>query len=242
MKKDKAYKVLAKQLGISNSKAKHLIDTGVVYLKGRRVNIARAEVNANTRFVVKRIEEPRIIFEDKNLLAVNKPPFVDSYELERIFKYKLLHRLDKETSGIILLWKNREFYERAIEEFKNRKVYKEYTAILCGIVAEPIMVNRNLLKTSKGTVKVDRKGKEAITHFEPISLVGRKKTRVKVTIETGRLHQIRAHARYIKAPILGDTVYGGAPFERVMLHAKRIEIFDYKFEVKEPEIFFKEGI
>ncbi len=78
---DKAYKVLAQQLDISNKRAKELIDRGVVYLQGKKVKIARALVDIESNFKVEMPQEIEKIYEDNRVIAVNKPPFIDSYEL-----------------------------------------------------------------------------------------------------------------------------------------------------------------
>ncbi len=238
--KDKAYKVLANQLNISNKKAKDLIDRGLVYVGKKKVNIARGEVDIKTKFRVKNIVKPKIIFEDENILAIDKPAFLLSEEIEKMFEYKLLHRLDKETSGVLLLVKNEDFRKRAIKEFKNQNVYKEYIAWVEGIVAEEFEINIPLLTIKSGgraKTKVSfSKGKEAITFIKPLEIES-KFTKVKAIIKTGRTHQIRVHLSKNNHPILGDTFYGGRDFDRVMLHSSKIELLGYSFVSSEPKEF-----
>ena len=89
---DKAYKILAIQENISNNKAKELIDKGLVSFQGKKITLGRAEFPLHTRFEVVRIPKPQVLFEDENILAVNKPAFVESYELAGAFKdWVLLH-------------------------------------------------------------------------------------------------------------------------------------------------------
>ncbi|NPA65253.1 MAG: RNA pseudouridine synthase, partial [Epsilonproteobacteria bacterium] len=110
MPKEKAYKLLAEQENISNKKAKELIDRGLVYVGNKKVKIARGEIDTKTVFKVQQIEKPTLIYEDDDLLVVEKPAFVNSDEMERMFKgTQLLHRLDRETSGVLMLVKNEEF-------------------------------------------------------------------------------------------------------------------------------------
>ncbi len=241
MKKEKAYKVLAQQNNISNNEAKKLIDRGVVYFKGKLVKIARAEVPVGSRFRVHTIEKPKTIFEDEKILVIDKPPFLNSDEVEKKAGKDtfLLHRLDRETSGVLLLGKDRKFQKVVIEEFKNKRVYKEYVAWVSGRIAEPTIIEKRLKRVEqKGKVKtvISKNGLEAITHIEPLSIVGNQ-TKVKVVIENGRTHQIRVHLSNIGFPIIGDKIYGGREFERLLLHSKKIEFLDYSFEVQEPSIF-----
>ena len=78
MSEEKAYKILAKQKNISNNEAKELIDSGLVYAKGQKVMIARALMSENTKFSVEEMPKPNVIFEDENLIAINKPAAVTS--------------------------------------------------------------------------------------------------------------------------------------------------------------------
>lgn len=236
-KVEKAYKLLAQSLKISNNQAKELIDKGVVFIGNQKIKIARSEVPIKSKFRVIEIEEPKIIFEDENLIAINKPPYLSSEEIEKRYSnYKLIHRLDKETSGVLLLAKNEEILKKCINEFKKGAVYKEYIAWIEGILPEPITINKPI-STKKGQIaksRVNKNGKEAITYIEPIEIEG-KKTKIKVVIKTGRTHQIRVHLQSIQRPIIGDTFYGGREAKRVMLHAHIIELLGYKIVSPEPK-------
>src|SRR5680860_1883315 len=110
---EKAYKLLAAQENISNRAAKDLIDRGVVYAGGKKITVARGEINGDTTFKINKIEKPKVIYEDEDIIAVDKPAFLTSEEVERQFDANLLHRLDKETSGVLLLTKNEAFHNRA---------------------------------------------------------------------------------------------------------------------------------
>ena len=240
---DKAYKVLAKQEGISNSKAKELIDKGLVRANGKKVMIARGEIDTKTRFTVKEVGTVKIIFQDDDILAIDKPAFLTSDEIAKKFpKAIMLNRLDKETSGVMLFAKNEEFQKRAIKEFKANNVYKEYVAIVDGKVIDEIEIDKPILTTkdrNQAKSKVDvKKGKPAKTTIYPMFVEGNK-SKIKVVIDTGRTHQIRVHLNHIGLPIIGDTIYGKsvANINRVLLHSKRTKIFDYDFEAKEPREF-----
>ena len=241
MVKEKAYKLLALQENISNRSAKDMIDRGLVFCKGRKVTVARGELDADSRFRVEKLSKIKVIFEDNKILAVDKPASLTSDEVEKKFDAKLLHRLDKGTSGVVLLIKDEEFQKKAIEEFRNKRVYKEYIAIVNGKIAEPIDIEEPIITIKKGNSffsKVSKNGKEAITHIEPLMIEGRK-SKVKIVIETGRTHQIRAHLKSLGFPIVGDELYGGKEFKRLMLHAHKISLLGYSFQSPEPKEFLR---
>ncbi len=239
MKEEKAYILLARQEKISNRKAKELIDSGRVYTREKKIKIARGLLPENTKFKIEQTKKPKKIFEDENLLVIDKPPYITSEEISKIFGYPLLHRLDKETSGILLLVKKDEFRKKAIEEFKKQNVYKEYSAWVSGVVAEPLKIDFpiKVIKTKSGAfAKISADGEEAVTEIEPL-LAFRTKSKIKAVIHTGKTHQIRAHLKAVEHPILGDEKYGGEPYKRVMLHHKKFKILDYEFESAEPKDF-----
>lgn len=240
MATEKAYKLLAIQEGISNSQAKSMIDRGLVYVGNKKVMIARGEIDAKTIFRVTKIEKVKPIFENDDLIVVDKPPYINSDEIERQFKgAQLLHRLDRETSGVLMLVKNEEFREKAIKEFKQDKVYKEYIAWVEGIMSEPIEVDKPIVtqkKNNKAYSNVSSKGKPARSEFFP-DIVSANKTKIKCIIHHGRTHQIRTHLRYVEHPIIGDEQYGGRRAKRVMLHAHKVKLLGMEFVAQEPKIF-----
>ncbi len=241
-KREKAYKLLAVQMGMSNSKAKELIDRGVVYVGNRKVVIARGELPVETKFRVLKLGKPIVIFENEEVLALNKPAFLTSDEAAGSFKNaRLLHRLDRETSGVLLLAKNKSFQKRAEEAFKARAVYKVYTCWVKGVVCEPETIEKPIKTIKKNGVaysKVDKRGKESVTHIEPIMIIGGR-TKLRVVIETGRTHQIRVHLKSIGHPIIGDNQYGvaSAQTNRMLLHALELKLLGYDFQAVEPKGF-----
>ncbi|MCX6053255.1 MAG: RNA pseudouridine synthase [Campylobacterales bacterium] len=240
MAKDKAYKLVSLQENVSNSQAKSMIDRGLVYVGNSKVMIARGELDEKTIFIVQKIEKIKPIFENNDLIVVNKPAFINSDEIERQFKgAQLLHRLDRETSGVLMLVKNEEFREKAIEEFRKDRVYKEYIAWVEGIISEPIEIDKPIVtqkKNNKAFSNVSGKGKPARTEVFP-DIVSAKKTKIKCIIHNGRTHQIRTHLRYIDHPIVGDEQYGGRRAKRVMLHAHKVRLLGMEFVAPEPKEF-----
>ncbi|MDA3945597.1 MAG: RNA pseudouridine synthase [Helicobacteraceae bacterium] len=237
---EKAYKLLALQESISNSQAKTLIDRGLVYVANRKVSVARGELPLKTTFNVQEIATAKVIYEDNNLLVVDKPAFLNTDEVERQYPdAQLLHRLDRETSGVLILVKDEEYRLKAISEFKRNKVYKEYTAWVEGMFIDETEIDKAILtekRHNKAFSKISPKGKPAHTTVTPVEVVG-KYSKVKVVIQEGRTHQIRCHLRSIGFPIAGDEQYGGRHAKRMMLHAYKVELLGKTFIADEPKIF-----
>jgi 23S rRNA pseudouridine1911/1915/1917 synthase len=238
----KAYKLLALQEEISNKKAKELIDRGLVYVLDRKVKIARADMPDNTRFRVETIEKVNIIYQDENIVAINKPALLDSYELADAIEEdetKLIHRLDRDTSGVLLLARNNEFLQNAIQAFKSRKVKKRYVAWIEGVFYEETTIDAPIATHKQGGKAFsqinEKRGRPAVTVVRPIEIQG-KKSKVEIEIMTGRTHQIRVHLSSIGHPIVGDERYGSVTrSKRILLHAKAISLLGYAFEAKEPK-------
>lgn len=145
----------------------------------------------------------------------------------------IVHRLDKDTSGVIVAAKTSHAQQKLIEMFSGRRVYKEYLAICIGSpgagdVDAPIgrhPVHRKMMAV------VEEGGRPALTHFKTLSADG-KLSLVSIVIATGRTHQIRVHMKHKGTPVLGDPIYGNPSFnakmgiERQMLHAYRLR-FDH---------------
>ncbi len=237
---EKAYKLLALQESISNSQAKALIDRGLVYVANRKVTVARGELPVKTNFNVHEIAKAKIIYEDADLLVVDKPAFLNTDEVERQYPdAQLLHRLDRETSGVLILVKDEDYRIKAIGEFKRNKVYKEYSAWVEGMFIDEVEIDKAILtekRHNRAFSKISPKGKPAHTTVTPVQVVG-KYSKVKVVIREGRTHQIRCHLRSIGYPIAGDEQYGGRRAKRVMLHARKVELMGHTFIADEPKIF-----
>jgi len=238
MATDKAYKLLAIQHEISNKKAKELIDRGLVFVEGKQIKIARALMDDETNFRIEYPEDIEIIYEDDNIIAINKPAQVDSYDIQDAMEgAELLHRLDRDTSGVLLFGKNEKFIKKAVGEFKARRVTKEYVAWVEGVVYEQTHIDAPIhtIKTGKAFSKIDdRIGKPASTTLYPDEVQG-KKSKVKITIDTGRTHQIRVHLSYIGHPVVGDEQYGSrTQAKRMLLHARKITLLGQDYEATIP--------
>jgi 23S rRNA pseudouridine955/2504/2580 synthase len=167
-----------------------------------------------------------IIFEDDNHIVVNKPPFVASLDerggsgevnILRLAKQysadaQVCHRLDKETSGAIIIAKNPEAYRSVAMQFEKRKVKKTYHAVVDGQVTfEELFIDLPILNDGNKNVTIDRKeGKRAETIFNSIKYY-RHYTLVECKPITGRMHQIRIHLATQRAAISGDDMYRGKP-------------------------------
>ena len=141
----------------------------------------------------------------------------------------IVHRLDKDTSGIIIVAKNDKAHINLSEQIKNRKVNKYYIALVRGNVIENnATINMPIGRSTKDRKKmaVSEKGKEAITHFKVLKRYNGY-TLLKLKIDTGRTHQIRVHLAEIGHPVVGDEVYSNGKnkfgVKGQCLHAKRIE-------------------
>lgn len=165
-----------------------------------------------------------IVWKDSDYVVINKPPFIATLQ-DRNSDYNILslaktdlpdaqvgHRLDKETSGALIIAKNPEAYRHISMQFEHREVLKEYHAVVDGIHSfENRVVTDKILQLSNGTVRIDRKGKDAETRFNTLHAY-RSHSLIKCEPTTGRMHQIRIHLAHHGAPITGDEKYGGMPF------------------------------
>lgn len=154
----------------------------------------------------------------------------------------IVHRLDKDTSGLLIIAKNDKAHLNISEQIQNRQVKKTYLALVKGQISE----NEATIKMPIGRSTKDRKkmavtknGKEAITHFKVIQRFS-KYTYLEVCIETGRTHQIRVHMAEIGHPVVGDMVYSNGKnefgIEGQMLHAKSLE---FKHPITEKQMFLE---
>lgn len=169
--------------------------------------------------------EDLIVHEDQNLIVINKPPFIASLDTRgggeinilRLAKHyhqdaQICHRLDKETSGILLIAKNAETYRQVSMAFEHRQVDKVYHAVIDGIhVFENHTIDLPILNQGNKNVVIDRhQGKPSVTIFNSLQYF-KHFTLVECRPITGRMHQIRIHLATQHAAITGDALYKGKP-------------------------------
>lgn len=194
-----------------------------------------------------------IIYEDDDIIVINKPKGMVVHPANgnpdgtlvnavmAICKASLsgiggeirpgiVHRLDKDTSGAIIVAKNDKAHVNLSEQLKEHKVKKTYLALVRGIIKEnEATINMPISRSNKDRKKMDvnKEGKEAITHFKVLRRYKNKYTLLQINLETGRTHQIRVHLSYIGYPIIGDEVYSNGKNEWGIkgqcLHAWKLE-------------------
>ena len=169
-----------------------------------------------------------IVFEDETLLVINKPagmvvhPAVGNWsgtllnallhhmpDIGNIPRCGIVHRLDKETSGLLVVAKTLSAQTHLVQQLQARTVKREYRAIVWGQLWKNGVVNQPIGRhpSIRTRMAVHLSGKPAITHYEILERFG-VHTYLRCNLETGRTHQIRVHMQYLKAPIVGDPVYG----------------------------------
>lgn len=206
----------------------------------------RAEAPVQLNDETEQLLEASILLEDKDFIAINKPYGFAVHggssitsgvvEMLRVIRgqprIELAHRLDRDTSGCLLLCKKRGVLKEVQAAFRERTVKKKYTLIAQGRwPTKTRTIQDRLLRyeTDWGErrVRVDAKGQVARTDFQILE-AGERATLLQAALHTGRTHQIRVHAQSQGHPILGDTKYGGAsgPKEvaRLCLHASRLVV------------------
>ena len=246
---------------ITIHKAKHqLLPNDIVELLDK----PRKEIKPQTEIKFKNFSID-LIYEDDQILVVEKPAKLLSIATDKLeadtlhskcvdyLKQKdpkswayIVHRLDKETSGVMILAKTKSAKEYLQEQFSQREVYRIYHTLVEGIldrdsgtIIQHLTEDKHL--NIKSTSKTNKFGKQAITHFETLTK-HESTTLVRVMIETGRRHQIRMAMQSIGHPIVGDSLHGATtnPFSRICLHATSLEFLHpetddpVRFEAKHP--------
>ncbi|MGI6450351.1 MAG: RluA family pseudouridine synthase [Desulfitobacteriia bacterium] len=192
-----------------------------------------------------------IIYEDKDLLVVNKPqgmvvhPAPGSWHgtlvnallyhcrnlsgINGVIRPGIVHRIDKDTSGLLVVAKNDEAHHKLAEQLKEHSAGRSYRAVVHGVLSEPSgTINAPIGRDPKDRKKmavVFQNSKEAVTHYY-VQNRYYQFTEIRAVLETGRTHQIRVHMAYLKHPVLGDPLYGPKknPFglQGQVLHAESL--------------------
>jgi 23S rRNA pseudouridine1911/1915/1917 synthase len=251
---------LSEQMNVSRSSAQHMIRCSEANVNGKPASSSyRVKANDTVDSLpVSNKELPaeegllHIIEENKDYLVVDKPAgltvhatasrkhgtlsnlLLNHYPLIREVgephRPGIVHRLDRDVSGCMVAAKSESAYEYLKKQFADRKVSKEYTALVLGPVKDGSgTIKASIGRNRKGRMAVKKDGLDAITHYEVIGR-GKKTTLLKIKTETGRMHQIRVHLKYISHPIAGDALYAPKDAKvrpgRLMLHASKIGFVD----------------
>jgi 23S rRNA pseudouridine1911/1915/1917 synthase len=239
--------------GLSRASVQKLVERGRVKVNDRPVVKAGYRLRETDKVTVDykdneqqipSIEVP-VIYEDEHCVVINKPvgvlthskgafnpeATVASWLHEKVPAMEgdragIVHRLDRATSGVMILAKTPEALGWLQKQFSQRKTKKTYIAVAEGLFKEPeaiidMPIERNPKKPQ--TFRVGSNGKSAQTAYKLINHDG-KRSLVQLNPVTGRTHQLRVHLYHIGHPIVGDTLYGGQPAERLFLHARSLEI------------------
>lgn len=224
---------LAERLGLSRNRAKAILDERQAFVNGRRVWMTKHQLKKGDIVEVMippqkskpSAPRPVILFQDNEYLVVNKTPGrlsngPDSLEadLQSMMnqpRLQAVHRLDRDTSGCILIARSKTAFDQAVDLFKEQRIIKVYHALAAGNITD-----------RDRRIEYALDGEPAVTHLHRVDS-NPLATHLKVKIETGRTHQIRKHLAYIGHPVLGDRTYSGRgaiPEEfreigRQMLHA-----------------------
>ena len=226
----------------SRSKLKEWILAGYVQLDGQVVTVARhkvlgheqvdihAEVAVQVQNVAQDIELD-IVFEDEHVLVINKPAGLVVHpgagnsdgtvlnallahcpEIETVARAGIVHRLDKDTTGLMVVAKTLLAQTYLVEQLQTRVMSREYEALVTGTMVAGGMVDEPIGRhPSKRTAMAVREtGKEATTHYRIIEKF-RNHTHLRLKLESGRTHQIRVHMAHIRHSLVGDQLYGGRP-------------------------------
>jgi len=175
---------------------------------------------------------PPILFEDEHLIVVNKPTGLTVHpgagepqttlidvirasgrQLSSIGSQErqgIVHRLDKETSGVMVVCKTDAAHEKLAEDFAERRVRKNYTAVVCGVPPKRGLIEAPIARhaVNRKKMTIDQAGRPSATEYSIIRS-WEKFALLDVNLLTGRTHQIRVHLSYLQYPVAGDAVYGG---------------------------------
>ncbi len=246
--------VVAQLPNLSRASAAKLVEAGHVQVNGQVEQKAGHKVRPDDVITitydeklathVPEIELP-VIYEDKHCVVINKPAGLLSHSKGAFNpeatvatwlanrttglageRAGIVHRLDRGTSGVMICAKTPEALGWLQKQFSQRKVKKSYIAVSKGELAKPeavidMPIERNPKRPQ--TFRVGVNGKAAVTEYHVLK-TGNGRSLIELKPLTGRTHQLRVHLSQLGAPIIGDTLYGGEPAERLFLHAQSLEL------------------
>ncbi len=247
---------------LSRAYIRRLIDSGRVTLNnenakaGSRVHIGdklKTDFEERELEKIASIELP-ILYEDENVIVINKPVGVISHSRGKYWnepsvasfvrqktgqpgeRAGIVHRLDRATSGVMVCAKNTTSLSWLQKQFSQRQVTKTYLAVVQGTpkVGEAVIdvpIERN--PKAPATFRAGSNGKTAQTHYKVLQ-TNDEYSLIELQPFTGRTHQLRVHLKHIGHPIVGDNLYGGQEYPRLLLHAKTLSI---KLPTNEQKVF-----
>ena len=256
----------------SRSRIKEWIIDNKVLVNNNIVNKPKDKVLGGEKIIIEvEIEEEtyhqpediklNIVYEDDHILVINKPRDLVVHpgagnpngtvlnallyhypDISRVPRAGIVHRLDKDTTGLMVVAKTIEAQTHLVESLQLREITREYEAVAMGIITAGGSVDQPITRhpTKRTHMAVFPTGKPAVTHYRVMEKY-RLHTRLRLRLETGRTHQIRVHMAHIAHPLVGDPLYGGRPrppkgasesfiqtlrdFDRQALHATMLRLY-----------------
>jgi 23S rRNA pseudouridine1911/1915/1917 synthase len=256
----------------SRSKIQQWIEQGFICLnrqtsKSRQRVYSGDLIDLDIPYVARLTDQPEeiefeILHQDPEILVINKPANLVVHpaaghsrgtlvngllnldaKLEQLPRAGIVHRLDKDTTGVMVVARTLKAHANLVDQLQQRQVKREYLAITQGVVTAGRTIESNIARHPQNRKKmsIQEYGKMAITHFQVVQKFSHHSL-IKVQLETGRTHQIRVHMAHLRYPLLGDMLYGGrrrqpggisaqlakqlSEFKRQALHAQRLS-FDH---------------
>ena len=251
----------------SKNNIKSMLTSGYIYVNNKSITKYNYNLKPKDTIEIKyNIDGIDIIYEDKNIIVVNKPSglltissekekektlyYLVSNYLKKINKNNkifIIHRLDKDTSGVVMFAKNMNVKNTFQKNWNEYVKSREYTAVVEGITKNSGTITSYLKESNTFVYSSKNKdGKLAITHYTKVNS-NDKYTLLNIKIDTGRKNQIRVAMKDIGNPIVGDKKYGSTkdPVKRLCLHHNKLVIYNpfekkiMTFECKNPSIFSK---
>jgi 23S rRNA pseudouridine1911/1915/1917 synthase len=256
----------------SRSRLKEWILAGLVRVDGQILNLPREKMQGCESVEIDVVIESQerhqaqeidlnIVFEDEHIIVINKPTDLvvhpgagnadgtllnallnHASEVSEVPRAGIVHRLDKDTTGLMVVAKSIPAQTHLVEQLQAREISREYEAVVNGTMVAGGMIDKAIGRhpTKRTSMAVRESGKPAMTHYRVLKKY-RAHTHLRLKLETGRTHQIRVHMAHLRYPLVGDPLYGGRPrppkhaddafiqllrnFNRQALHAAQLALF-----------------